>query len=80
MYSPVPSQTYSPIPPESNSPFRTSLVSPNAITRNVTVGGTPKKIVSTQFNNPMGMYSDETLAEAAETNQVRSSYFTALYK
>ena len=45
---------------------------PNAVTRNITVGGTPKKIVSTQFNSPIGMYSDEALIEAAEANQVRT--------
>ena len=58
------------MPQEANTPKRFSPNNPNAITRNVTIGGTPKKIVSTQFNSPIGMYSDETLAEVAETNQV----------
>ena len=58
------------MPQEGATPYRFSPNNSNAITRNVTIGGTPKKIVSTQFNNPIGMYSDETLAEVAETNQV----------
>ena len=62
-YSPVPSET---IP----SSFKSSSNNPNAITRNITIGGTPKKIVSTQFNSPIGMYSDATLTEVAEANQV----------
>ena len=62
-YSPVPSET---IP----SSFKSSSNNPNAITRNITIGGTPKKIVSTQFNSPIGMYSDATLTEVAEANEV----------
>ena len=63
------------MPQEGATPYRFSPNNPNAITRNVTIGGTPKRIVSTQFNNPIGMYSDETLAEVAETNQVITIIF-----
>ena len=62
---------YSPVSPSNPMhPMSPTPVPPNAMTRNVTIGGTQKKIVSNQFNSPMGMYSDETLVEVAESNQV----------
>ena len=45
-----------------------------AHTRQVNIGGAQKQVVSNQFNSPMGLYSDETLAEAAITNQYVDQY------
>ena len=33
------------------------------------MGGGQKEVVSTQFNSPLNMYSDEAIAEAAMANQ-----------
>ena len=37
--------------------------------KTINIGGTPKQIVSSQFNSPLNMYSEEALAESALTNQ-----------
>ena len=49
-----------------------------AHTRQVNIGGAQKQVVSNQFNSPMGLYSDETLAEAAITNQYVDQYKYAI--
>jgi hypothetical protein len=36
--------------------------------KTVNVGGTPKQLVNNQFNSPIGLYSDDAIAEAAVAN------------
>ena len=45
-----------------------------AHSRQVNIGGTQKQVVSNQFNSPLGMYSDDTIAETALTNQYVDQY------
>ena len=65
--SPVPSQL-SAVPPS------TAGTAAAAHVRQVNIGGTQKQVVSNQFNSPLGMYSDDTIAEAAITNQYVDQY------
>ena len=37
--------------------------------KTINVGGTPKQVVTQQFNSPLNMYSDDAIAEAAVANQ-----------
>jgi len=36
--------------------------------KTVNIGGSPKQVVSKQFNSPINLYSDSSLAEAAFVN------------
>jgi len=55
----VSSQPISPISPNSG----------NQQVKTINIGGTQKQIVSSQFNSPLNMYSEEAIAESALTNQ-----------
>jgi len=57
--SQVSSQPISPISPNSG----------NQQVKTINIGGTQKQIVSSQFNSPLNMYSEEAIAESALTNQ-----------
>jgi hypothetical protein len=36
--------------------------------KTVNISGTPKQLVSHQFNSPIGLYSDDAIAEALVSN------------
>ena len=36
--------------------------------KTVNIGGTPKQLVNNQFNSPIGLYSEDALAEAVVIN------------
>jgi len=35
----------------------------------VDIGGVKKQVITQQFNSPLGLYSDETIADAVVTNK-----------
>jgi hypothetical protein len=37
--------------------------------KTINLGGVQKEVVSTQFNSPLNLYSDESIAEAAMANK-----------
>ena len=36
--------------------------------KTVNIGGTPKHLVNNQFNSPIGLYSDDAIADAVVLN------------
>ena len=44
---------------------------PHQQMKTVNIGGSQKQIVSSQFNSPLNMYSDEAIAESAMIQQAK---------
>ena len=51
------------------SPMSPTFGQNNQQIKTVNIGGTPKQIVSQQFNSPLNIYSDDAIALEAASNQ-----------